>query len=67
MASIDKQQDGHYRARWRECPGAPQKAKQFRRMKDAEPFLDAIRRDLAHGRYVDPASGLIPFREYAER
>jgi hypothetical protein len=48
MASIDKRQDGHYRARWREYPGGPQKTKQFRRKKEAELFLDAIRGDLAH-------------------
>ena len=67
MASIDKRQDGHYPARWREYPGAPQKTKQFRRKKDAELFLDAIRGDLAHGRYVDPAGGLIAFRDDAEQ
>ena len=67
MASIDRRQDGHYRARWREYPGAPQKTKQFRRKKDAELFLDAIRGDLAHGRYVDPAGGLTLFRDYAEQ
>jgi len=48
-------------------PGAPQKTKQFRRKKDAELFLDAIRGDLAHGRYVDPAGGLTLFRDYAEQ
>ena len=67
MASIDRRQDGHYRARWREYPGAPQKTKQFRRKKDAELFLDAIRGDLAHGRYVDPAGSLTVFRDYAEQ
>ena len=54
MASIDRRPDGHYRARWREYPGGPQKTKQFRRKRDAELFLDSIRGDLAHGRYVDP-------------
>jgi len=48
-------------------PRGPQKTKQFRRKKEAELFLDAIRGDLAHGRYVDPAGGLIPFRDYAEQ
>jgi integrase len=67
MASIDRRQDGHYRARWREYPGAPQKTKQFRRKKEAELFLDAIRGDLAHGRYVDPAGGLTLFHDYAEQ
>ena len=67
MASIDRRPDGHYRVRWREYPGGPQKTKQFRRKRDAELFLDSIRGDLAHGRYVDPAGGLTPFREYAEQ
>jgi integrase len=67
MASIDRRQDGHYRARWREYPGGRQKTKQFLRKKEAELFLDAVRGDLAHGRYVDPAGGLISFREYAEQ
>ena len=67
MASIDRRQDGHHRARWREYPGAPQKTKEFRRKKEAELFLDAIRADLAHGRYVDPAGGLTLFRDYAEQ
>lgn len=65
MASIDRRQDGHYRARWREYPGGPQKTKQFRRKKDAELFLDVIRGDLAHGRYVDPTGGRTRCMEYA--
>ncbi len=59
--------NGHYRARWREYPGAPQRTKQFPRKKDAELFLDAIRGDLAYGRYVDPAGGRTLFMDYAER
>jgi len=39
MVSIDKRQDGHYRARWREYPGGPQKTKQFSRKKEAEIFV----------------------------
>jgi integrase len=67
MASIDKRSDGHYRARWREYPGGPQKVRHFARKRDAELFLDAIRGDLAHGIYVDPAGGRTLFVEYAER
>ncbi len=66
MASIDRRDNGHYRARWREYPGGPQKTRTFARKKDAELFLDHIRGDLARGLYIDPAGGLIPFREYAE-
>jgi Phage integrase, N-terminal SAM-like domain len=66
MASIDKRPDGRYRARWREYPGGPQKTRQFRRKVDADHFLDRIRGDLAHGRYVDPDGGRILFEPYAE-
>lgn len=66
MASIDKRPDGGYRARWREYPGGPQKTRQVARKGDAQLFLDAIRGDLAHGLYVDPAGGRTLFRDYAE-
>jgi hypothetical protein len=48
VASIDKRPDGHYRARWREYAGGPQKTRQFSRKIDAQRFLDGIRGDLAH-------------------
>lgn len=67
MASVDKRPDGHYRARWREHPGGPQKVRHFARKRDAERFLDAIRGDIAHGMYVDPAGGRTLFVEYAEQ
>ncbi|MDQ3681072.1 MAG: site-specific integrase [Actinomycetota bacterium] len=67
MASIDKRDNGHYRTRWREYPGGPQKTRTFARKKDAERFLDHIRGDLARGLYIDPDGGQIPFREYAEQ
>ena len=67
MASIDKRPDGRYRVRWREYPGGPQKVRHFARKRNAERFLDAIRGDLAQGRYVDPAGGRILFQEYAEQ
>jgi integrase len=67
MASIDRRVDGRYRARWREYPGGPQKTRQFARKGDAERFLDAVRGDLAHGTYVDPAGGRMLFRDYAEQ
>jgi len=40
--------------------------RQFTRKGDAERFLDAIRGDLAHGLYVDPAAGRTLFHDYAE-
>lgn len=66
MASIDKRPDGRYRARWREYPGGPQKTRRFHRKGDADRFLDAVRGDIAHGVYIDPAGGKTLFREYAE-
>ena len=66
MASIDRRANGRYRARWREYPGGPQKSRHFDRKRDAERFLDAGRGDLAHGTYIDPAGGRMPFREYGE-
>ena len=66
LASIDKRPDGHYRARWREYAGGPQKTRQFERKADAQRFLDGVRGDLARGLYVDPDGGRVKFREYAE-
>ena len=57
MASIDKRPGGGYRARWREYPGGPQKARQFDRKADAQGFLDGVRGNLARGVYIDPAGG----------
>jgi cytochrome b involved in lipid metabolism len=67
MASIDRRPDGHYRARWREHPGGAQKVRHFAKKGDVERFPDAIRGDIAHGMYVDPAGGRTLFQEYAEQ
>ena len=66
MASIDKREDGAYRARWREYPGGPQKTRQFARKGDAQTFLDGARGDLAQGVYIDPAGARVLLRDYAE-
>jgi integrase len=66
MASITKRPDGKWRARWRETPGGPQKARHFDRKMDAERFLDGVRGDLVRGTYVDPRAGLVTFGEFAE-
>lgn len=66
MASIEKRADGRYRARWREYPGGPQRAKHFDRKVDAERFLDRVRGDLARGDYIDPSAGRTTFAQYAE-
>ena len=58
MASIDKREDGAYRARWREYPGGPQKARQFARKGDAQTFLGQRRRDPGGRRPRPRGSGL---------
>jgi integrase len=52
MASIDKRPDGTYRARWREYPGGPQRAKSFTRKLDAERHLAEVQVALARGSYL---------------
>jgi integrase len=66
VASIDKRPNGHYRARWREYPGGPQKTRHFDRKADAQSFLDGVRGDLVRGVYIDPAGARTLFRDYAE-
>jgi integrase len=66
VGSIDRRSDGKWRARWREYPGGPQKAKHFRRKLDAERFLTAVEHSKLAGTYVDPAAGRVRFRMYAE-
>lgn len=67
MASIDRRPDGRWRARWREYPGGPQRARHFSKKADAERHLVQVRHDLLTGRYVDPALGRTTFAEVAER
>lgn len=66
MASIDKRPNGKYRARWREFPTGPQRTRHFDRKADAQQFLDGVRGDIVRGQYIDPASGRLAFRDYAE-
>ncbi len=66
MASVDKRPTGMWRARWREYPGGPQKAKHFDRKIDAQRFLTGIEHSQLTGSYVDPAAGRITFQTYTE-
>jgi len=66
VASIDRRPDGRWRARWREYPGGPQKARHFRRKLDAQRFLTRIEASQLDGTYRDPAAGRMPLREYGE-
>ena len=67
MASIDSVPTGRT-GRLAGVPGrSPEGPRHFARKRDADQFLDAIRGDLAHGMYVDPAGGRTLFQDYAER
>lgn len=65
MASIDKRPNGRWRARYRERPGGPQKARHCDRQIDAERFLARIHAQLVDGSYIDPTAGARLFGEYA--
>ena len=71
MASVDRRANGRWRARWREYPGGPQRAKHFDRKLDAERFLVAIQHRLLTGAYITPEAARVTFdaysREYVER
>ena len=54
MASIEKRPNGQWRARWREYPGGPQRARRFLRKVDAERWLTKVQHDLLTGSYVAP-------------
>lgn len=66
MASIDKRPNGQWRARWREYPGGPQKAKHFPRKTDAERFLVDVQHRLMIGTYTPPSAGQVTLGTYAE-
>ncbi len=67
MASIDRRPDGRYRARWREYPAAPQKTRQFTRKRDAEHFLDSVRRRHArHPHSIPTGWSPMPWRSGIE-
>jgi integrase len=65
VASVDKRANGMWRARWREYPGGPQKAKHFELKKQAERFLIGVQHQIARGVYVDPSEAGRPFGELA--
>lgn len=65
MASVEKRANGQWRARWREYPGGPQKAKHFSRKVDAEQFLTEVQHRLLSGSYVTPEAGRVTVRSYS--
>jgi integrase len=66
MASIAKRVDGKYRARYRDSAGS-EHAKHFSRRADAQRWLDEVTAAVVTGQYVDPRSGRVTFRQYAEQ
>lgn len=65
MASIDKRENGTWRARWREYPGGPQRTKAFNRKVDAQRHLVSVQHDLMRGTYVEPAKAKVTLGDYA--
>jgi integrase len=65
VASIDRRPNGKWRARWREYPGGPQRARHFPRKIDAERYLTAVEHRLMSGSYVPPAAGRMRIEDYA--
>jgi hypothetical protein len=65
MASIKKRPDGQWRARYRDAAGK-EHAKHFGRKVDAQRWLDEVTAAVVTGQYVDPRSGQVTFRAYAE-
>src|SRR3954451_10357294 len=64
--SIKRRPDGRWRARWREYPGAPEKARHFDRKVDAERWLVETQHSIHTGTYVDPAKAKVTVADYAE-
>lgn len=65
MASIQKRDNGSWRARYRDAAGK-EHARHFPRKVDAQRWLDEVTASVVTGMYVDPRAGSITFREYAE-
>src|SRR5262245_48325043 len=54
-----------FQVRWRD-PEGRQRAKTYKRKRDAERHRTNVEADLLRGQYVDPDAGKVTFREYAE-
>ncbi|HEX3539752.1 MAG TPA: hypothetical protein VHT75_04840 [Acidimicrobiales bacterium] len=65
MASIRKVSTG-WLARWR-TPEGESRCKTFDRKLDAERFLTTVESSKLSGAYVDPGTGKVAFKEYAEQ
>ena len=70
MASIQKQPNGSWRARYQDNTGK-ERAKHFPRKIDAQRFLDEVTASLVTGTYVDPKAGKVTlgafYRDWSDR
>jgi len=66
MSSIDKQPNGHWKARYRD-KGGHAHSKTFARKSDAQSFLDDIGHDIRRGQWIDPKVSRLPFEQWADR
>lgn len=66
MASVTKRPNGQWRARYRDA-GGHEHARHFVRRVDAQRWLDEVTAAVLTGAYVDPKSGRLTVREYAEQ
>jgi integrase len=65
MASIQKRQEGVWRARYRDEHGR-EHARHFARKADAQRWLDETTAAIVSGQYVDPRAGKVTFRAFYE-
>jgi hypothetical protein len=65
MASIQKRDNGKWRARYRDADGR-EHARHFPRKVDAQRWLDEVTADVVTGRYVDPRAGRTTVRAQGE-
>jgi integrase len=66
MASVDRRPNGQWRARWREYPGGPQRAKHFPRKVDAQRYLAEVQVALARGTYLTNDQQKLTLGRYIE-
>jgi integrase len=66
VASIKRQTNGRWKARYRDAAGK-EHASHFGRKVDAQRWLDESTAALVTGQFVDPRAGTVPFRDYAEQ
>lgn len=63
LASIQKRENGKWRARYRDDAGK-EHARHFERKIDAQRWLDSITASVVRGDYVDPKAGKVTIRGY---